>query len=199
MTKCHLLGPISIGIQLFQAIAIASALILKRHLERPQRKWSVWFMDVSKQVVGSGGIHIANVAASVGKDECVYYILNLFLDCTIGVAVIWAWLLLLERVALKFKVHLGQRGHYENSRAYLLQLLIYMIALILMKFTVWGIIGSMPWLVVVVEKLIMELEWREGVLEGAVLLGVPLILNTCQYIVVDWVLEFKGGPIVDSY
>ena len=41
------------------------ALVYKRWRERPQRPLKIWFFDVSKQVVGSVLVHVANLLMSL--------------------------------------------------------------------------------------------------------------------------------------
>ena len=70
------------------------SLVYKRRRERPQRPLKIWGFDVSKQVVGSVLLHLANllmsmlssgqlsVAAANGykANPCSFYLLNLAID-----------------------------------------------------------------------------------------------------------------------
>lgn len=93
------------------------ALVYKRWRERPQRPIKIWFFDVSKQVVGSVLVHIANLLMSMlssgqftikldantvagierrmldaqGRyrpNPCSFYLLNLAIDTTIGIPIL---------------------------------------------------------------------------------------------------------------
>ena len=89
---CKLLGPFSLLIQLALGALALLALVYKRWKERPQRPLKIWAFDVSKQVFGSGMLHLANVFMSMisagefdiakkyNANPCSYYLLNLGID-----------------------------------------------------------------------------------------------------------------------
>lgn len=112
--ECKLLGPFAILVQgALGALALLS-LVYKRWRERPQRPLKVWSFDVSKQVVGSILLHLANLvmslfssgqieqslaktaAATLGAatteayqpNPCSFYLLNLAIDTTIGIPIL---------------------------------------------------------------------------------------------------------------
>ncbi len=63
--ECKLLGPFAILVQGALGCCALLALVYKRWRERPQRPVKIWFFDVSKQVVGSVLVHIANLLMSM--------------------------------------------------------------------------------------------------------------------------------------
>jgi hypothetical protein len=63
--ECRLLGPFAIFVQGALGCLALLALVYKRWRERPQRPIKIWFFDVSKQVVGSVLVHIANLLMSM--------------------------------------------------------------------------------------------------------------------------------------
>jgi hypothetical protein len=63
--ECQLLGPFAILVQGALGCMALLALVYKRWRERPQRPLKVWSFDVSKQVVGSVLVHIANLLMSM--------------------------------------------------------------------------------------------------------------------------------------
>lgn len=63
--ECQLLGNFAILVQGVLGVAALSALVFKRWRERPQRPLKIWTFDVSKQVVGSILVHIANLLMSM--------------------------------------------------------------------------------------------------------------------------------------
>ena len=63
--KCELLGPFAILVQGSLGILALLSLVFKRWRERPQRPVKIWAFDVSKQVVGSVLVHIANLMMSL--------------------------------------------------------------------------------------------------------------------------------------
>ncbi|ESZ95587.1 hypothetical protein SBOR_4024 [Sclerotinia borealis F-4128] len=112
--ECQLLGNFAILVQGSLGLLAVMALVFKRWRERPQRPMKIWFFDVSKQVVGSVLVHIANLlmsmlssgqlsikldASSVSKrmvddggqykpNPCSFYLLNLAIDTTIGIPIL---------------------------------------------------------------------------------------------------------------
>lgn len=63
--ECQLLGPFALFIQAALGGLALLALVFKRWRERPQRPVKIWAFDVSKQVVGSVLVHIANLLMSM--------------------------------------------------------------------------------------------------------------------------------------
>lgn len=104
--KCELLGNFALFVQLALGALALLVLVFKRWRERPQRPVKVWAFDVSKQVVGSILLHIANLLMSMlssgqlsvdvaeaaisdqtqeGDNPCSFYFLNLLIDVSISV------------------------------------------------------------------------------------------------------------------
>ncbi|TQS36430.1 hypothetical protein Golomagni_03122 [Golovinomyces magnicellulatus] len=116
--ECRLLGPFAIIVQGALGFLALTALVYKRWRERPQRPVNIWFFDVSKQVVGSFLVHLANLAMSMlssgnlslrvdptsvktkinkritenheiyHPNPCSFYLLNLAIDTTIGIPIL---------------------------------------------------------------------------------------------------------------
>jgi hypothetical protein len=63
--ECRLLGSFALFVQLALGGLALLSLVFKRWRERPQRPVKIWAFDVSKQVVGSVLVHIANVFMSM--------------------------------------------------------------------------------------------------------------------------------------
>lgn len=63
--ECRLLGPFALIVQGALGGLALLALVYKRWRERPQRPLKIWAFDVSKQVVGSVLVHIANLLMSM--------------------------------------------------------------------------------------------------------------------------------------
>lgn len=127
--KCELVGTFSLLTQAFLGLLCLLSLIVKRFYEYPiRRTWSVWFFDVSKQVIGAMGVHVFNLLLSIikglpsddnanknspqdscggdgdcGTDPCDWYFLSIILDCTIGVYVLY---IVLSGISRFCKLHL---------------------------------------------------------------------------------------------
>ena len=93
--ECKLLGPFALFIQGALGILALGSLVFKRWRERPQRPIKIWAFDASKQVVGSGLLHLANLfmsmlssgeltpspkAGDYQANPCSFYLLNLAID-----------------------------------------------------------------------------------------------------------------------
>lgn len=63
--ECRLLGSFALLVQLALGGLALLSLVYKRWRERPQRPLKIWAFDVSKQVVGSVLVHVANVFMSM--------------------------------------------------------------------------------------------------------------------------------------
>jgi len=107
--QCELLGDWgSFGwwLQGFLAVISFSSLIGKRFTDKVRRPWTVWFFDTSKQVMQCLLVHLLNIGLAAGLnnwleldiDACSWYWVNLTLDCTLGVLVVFLLLRLLQLV-----------------------------------------------------------------------------------------------------
>lgn len=131
--SCQLLGPVSLLIQTLMGLAAISGLLLKRRYEVPQRRWKVWWFDISKQVLGSLFIHFLNVAISIvkqgdsdllslldfddsGGDQCDWYFLNLLMDTTAGTLMLWLIIGMVENGLRKLGVQNIESGNYYDAR-----------------------------------------------------------------------------------
>jgi len=129
--ECKLLGPFAILIQSALGALALLSLVFKRWRERPQRPLKIWSFDVSKQVVGSILLHLANLLMSMissGQIEqsiaqaaantfaadvtdvyqpnpCSFYLLNLAIDTTIGIPILIG---ILKILTMALVTHLWQ-------------------------------------------------------------------------------------------
>lgn len=80
------------------------SLVAKRFTDKVRRPWKVWFFDTSKQGISAVLIHFLNILLSmafgewldVKADPCNWYWINLTLDDTIGVGILFLLLRLLQ-------------------------------------------------------------------------------------------------------
>ncbi|CCJ28327.1 unnamed protein product, partial [Pneumocystis jirovecii] len=83
------------------------------------------FLDVSKQVIGAGVIHVLNVVISdiIGFNEkekgfsnpCVWYLLNIVIDTTVGVPILWLMLRIIGKIC-NFMGCIGTKsGDYDGD------------------------------------------------------------------------------------
>lgn len=140
--ECHLLGKFgSFGwwLQVFLGSACFCSLIYKRFTDPVRRPWRIWFMDTSKQGFGQLMGHFLNIGLSKAFDEwltaeadpCEWYWINLSMDCTLGLIVIFCSLRILQRLYRSRWVNrpeLAKSGEYgdpPDMRIFRRQLLDY--------------------------------------------------------------------------
>lgn len=93
--NCKLLGPFALFVQAMMGILVIGSLVYKRQREKPKRKWKIWALDVSKQLLGQMFVHTLNVllsnfvASGGGENPCSLYFLNILVDTTLGVFFIY--------------------------------------------------------------------------------------------------------------
>ncbi|CCH45068.1 Vacuolar membrane protein [Wickerhamomyces ciferrii] len=210
--ECELLGPVSILIQSLLGLIAVSSLLLKRSYEHPRRPWRVWFFDVSKQVFGALGIHLLNLTVSLLKsrrlllalsdnggdddgetgNQCDWYFLNLLMDTTIGVPILWFCLFFIYQVCeiLGIKdIESGNYGKPPRIVPYLKQLTIFFLAVVLMK----GIIYLLLYIPIFIMYADWVLSWTDGFPNlqiFLVMLVFPTLLNCFQYYVIDNIIKF---------
>jgi len=203
---CSLLGPFSILIQAIMAVIILASLLYKRHREKPKRKYHIWTADVSKQVLGQAFVHMFNILISDSMaslpskgNPCALYFMNIFIDTTIGVFVLFLALNAITKLVCKTlrrsPASLGlSSGSYPHPflTSWLKQITIYFLGLVMLKLFVIGLfwLGG--------EALV---QFGNGVIEGishnpkvqilmVVMVG-PTILNVLQFLLIDSFIKQK--------
>ena len=151
--KCELFGIFGYIVQAILAIAAFLTLILKRCLEKTKRPWKVWWFDVSKQAIAAIIIHIINLILSSWltneediSDECVWYFITLFLDCTLGaflsyilmwvidgIAFVGNWKYLKSGLYFEEYVKDGKRKFRLIKKMYFSQLFVWLIVTVINK------------------------------------------------------------------
>ncbi|KAL9119105.1 MAG: hypothetical protein Q9187_004343 [Circinaria calcarea] len=182
--ECQLLGPFAIIIQAALGGLALLSLVFKRWRERPQRPVKIWAFDVSKQVVGSILLHLANLlmsmlssgqlkisATSATANPCSFYLLNLAIDTPFG--------------SPPESIQSGNYGHPPRAKWWLKQSLIYFIGLLGMKTCVFFIFKLCPWIVNVGDWALRWTEGNEKVQVFFVMLFFPVIMNALQYYIID--------------
>ena len=201
--KCMLLGGmLSYFIQIFLGISAISSLIYKRHIERPQREWNIFMFDVSKQLIGGFFIHCANIIVSHllknNGDECAYYFLNFFIDCTIGVFIVYT---LHDGFCYIIKIywnpdsvfaHIGKYGDPPEIKRWLKQVSLYLSALLINKILVGFTLYYFR------NKMLLFSNWLFGPLQKypnielvVVMILCPWLLTTFQMWIFDHILKYK--------
>ncbi|PWN24489.1 hypothetical protein BDZ90DRAFT_212407, partial [Jaminaea rosea] len=207
--NCRLLGPFALVVQALMGILVVGTLVWKRQRERPRRPWKIWLLDITKQMLGQLFVHTLNVllsnfVANVGDENpCSLYFLNILVDTTAGVAIIYATLratthFLTTVMGLKGCVS-GQytdgtkRGRGKASRPRLSywskQLGMYFFALFIMKVIVTLLFVLFPFLFALGRWLLGLFGEAKNVQVLFVMCIFPLLMNTMQFWLVDSLLR----------
>eukprot|EP00920_Eleutheroschizon_duboscqi_P013877 GHVT01032482.1.p1 GENE.GHVT01032482.1~~GHVT01032482.1.p1 ORF type:complete len:233 (+),score=26.60 GHVT01032482.1:542-1240(+) len=141
--ECQLLGEFGgFGWWIQGALGLLSfsSLLIKRFRERPRRSWKVFILDSSKQATGAFTIHMLNLifAALLSwhgtSDPCNWYWINIVLDTTLGVLVVFV--LLQQAKKLGKRAGFQEFGYYGDPPMlgpWLLQLFVWQLLVIGMK------------------------------------------------------------------
>ncbi|CAO3679614.1 unnamed protein product [Rhizopus microsporus] len=202
---CKLLDSFAILVQITLASTALITLFYKRSREKPQRPMIVWALDVAKQFVGAAVIHFLNLAVSyiAGRPKgggprtnlCVWYFLNVAVDTTIGVVILWFWLKSIQRIFTMLHIKDIKTGQYGAPplRHMLLpwfkQTFIFVLAESLMKLCVYWMFRYFPFLFSFGEWV---LRWTKGNYRYQVIfvmLIFPLIMNIIQFWIVDTIVK----------
>lgn len=230
--QCHLLGPFALVAQAGLGFLALLSLVWKRWREVPKRPWKIFFFDVSKQVFGSMLLHVINLAMSMfssvnvanaaavavevaaesatdsgGRtpNPCSFYLLNLGIDTTLGVPVLYVLLKVLTRLFAYTplanpaeSIKSGNYGQPPKAAWYFKQLLIYCIGLVGMKLFVLFLFMAMPFLPWIGDWALRWTEGSEALQVAFALFIFPLAMNAVQYWIIDSFLmdrkQAEDGP-----
>ncbi|KAI8150172.1 vacuolar membrane protein-domain-containing protein [Fennellomyces sp. T-0311] len=211
---CKLLDGFAIVVQISLATTALMVLVYKRYRERPQRPVPIWALDVAKQFMGAGVIHFLNLAVSyiVGRpmngpktNLCVWYFLNVLVDTTLGVGILWFWLHSLQYVLERYLhvqyIRSGQYGPPPLRRRILpwaRQTAVFIVSEGLMKLCVFALFRLCPFLFDVGD---WALRWTRGNYRYQVVFVMfifPLVMNAVQFWIVDTIVKVNPS-LVNNY
>ncbi|KAI9295575.1 hypothetical protein K502DRAFT_279582, partial [Neoconidiobolus thromboides FSU 785] len=199
---CELLGPFAIMVQGIMGMLAISSLVFKRYTEHPRRAFLIWFFDVSKQGFGALMIHFFNIFISgeSGRENekysnpCLWYLLNLLLDTTLGVFILYIIIDIMNKVLKNHKYsQLADSGNYGTPiqfSIYLKQLGLFLMSLIIMKILIYIIISLFPYILYLGHLVLSPLERLNDSRYQIVLVMMilPTILNILQFCLVDCII-----------
>ncbi|KAF2274631.1 uncharacterized protein EI97DRAFT_401633 [Westerdykella ornata] len=209
--ECHLLGPYALFVQGALGLLAVTSLVVKRWREHPRRPLKIWFFDVSKQVVGSAMLHLANLFMSMlssgsfdvatttpavddgdQPNPCSFYLLNIFIDTTIGIPILVLFLKIFHHLFLltplakpPSSIRSGNYGHPPRITWWLKQCLIYFLGLFCMKLCVFFLFQLLPWIAWVGDWALRWTEGNEAVQITFVMFVFPVVMNAVQYWIID--------------
>ncbi|KAF9173498.1 hypothetical protein BGX21_002824 [Mortierella sp. AD011] len=166
------------------------------------RPLKVWLYDVSKQIVGGIVIHSLNLLAAtlfgLSSDQkvsnpCIWYFLNIFLDTTFGVGVLFLFLKAADKCFSRMRIDGLKTGDYGNPpqfERWWKQTLVFSLGLVVMKIVV-VVVLTWPFLFTFGEWFLGWTLQNEKLQIVFVMLILPLSMNICQYWVIDYILKQK--------
>ncbi|EJU06608.1 hypothetical protein DACRYDRAFT_103553 [Dacryopinax primogenitus] len=208
-SSCSLMGPTAIVVQLFMGALVLLSLVYKRQRERPMRAWRIWAFDVGKQVIGQATVHVTNIiiswiGASNGTETnaCSWYLVNILVDTTIGVGLIYVALhgltnVLSERLRIPGLVS-GEYGNPPQWSFFFRQLVVYLFSLAFMKVIVLGLFALVPEIMRLGDWM---LEWTASnwALQVILVMGiVPITMNVIQFWLIDSIVMSKIIPFASN-
>lgn len=204
-TTCKLMGPFAILIQSLMASVALASLLYKRNLESPRRPLLIWSMDTSKQAIAASLVHFTNVLVSsfsvllgggeLSANPCGWYFLNLLLDTTIGVYILYLLLVSTTTLLKKMGVLNLDSGIYGNPPSFYTwfkQLLVFLFSWVWVKLAVVFILVALPFF----NSFAL---WVLSVFRGSVdaqiiftMFVFPLFMNIVQAILTDRIIKGKS-------
>ncbi|WVF70770.1 hypothetical protein IAT40_005564 [Kwoniella sp. CBS 6097] len=204
--RCRLLGTTGLVVQALMGVFVILSLVVKRQLERRKRSWRIWMYDVSKQLAGQAVVHGLNVlisdlvASAAHNNPCSLYFLNVLIDTTIGVGIIY---FSLKAFTWYFSKYMaldgfvsGQYGHPPRPDYWWKQLAPYLLSIITMKLLV-----VLPLTLPGISKFLIDashsmLDYLSPQAQIIFVMAIfPVIMNVFQFCLVDQLI--KGGKDVE--
>lgn len=184
------------------AIAALLSLLYKRSREDPKRHILIWFLDTSKQAIAASLVHFTNVFLSLitskltGSEDltnpCAWYFLNLLIDCTVGVYILYLGLRMSNYIAKRFfrmtDIESGVYGSPPRFLPWFKQLLIFLHAWVWVKVVVVIALVYLPFLSVFAEWVLAPFA-SEQLQIIFVMFIFPLVMNVIQALLIDRIIK----------
>eukprot|EP00471_Norrisiella_sphaerica_P003937 CAMPEP_0184482070 /NCGR_PEP_ID=MMETSP0113_2-20130426/3640_1 /TAXON_ID=91329 /ORGANISM="Norrisiella sphaerica, Strain BC52" /LENGTH=304 /DNA_ID=CAMNT_0026861595 /DNA_START=40 /DNA_END=954 /DNA_ORIENTATION=- len=192
-----------------------TTLFVKRYLEKPQRPFTVWAFDTSKQAFAGLTVHWLNIGiaeyltheafgeAKLMSDECDFYFVNFVIDVFVGVTVTFILLEAIEIFAEKYEVTYLRTGDYGNPASpiiFFIQLGVYMGITIVIKAILFAVeIFVREYLDVLGYELFHALDAYPKAKLVFVMVAAPFVLNSLQFWMIDYMLNgYKSDKEADE-
>ncbi|CAE7262025.1 glmS [Symbiodinium sp. CCMP2456] len=184
------------------------SLVGKRFTDKVRRPWKVWFFDTAKQGTQALMNHIINIGLSMGfgewlsvdADPCNWYWINMSLDCTLGVGIMFLLLRLLQcvyRSKLVARPELARCGHYGDPpdfKIFLRQLLDWQALVFVQKLMLAALVINFRASMALISTALLG--WLDDFPRAklvVVMVLMPLILNVFALWTADSFLQAKAN------
>ena len=211
--QCKLLsGGFAFFLQFLLGVISFSSLLIKRYYyENPRRNKQVWIYDTSKQIISAVSAHIINIIIAVkitGNNQCEWYFINFFMDTFLGTLITFVLVRLINKIAKNKEIMLIHMGHYGQGmtvgkvssnakRMFLIQTAIWTAIIILGKiFILFAILyPCRSQFESFGRKILGPVSGSPNLELTIVMIIFPLILNTTQILLYDYLLKKKINKI----
>ena len=203
VNECKLLGNMfSYLIQVCLGFSVIGTLFVKRYFEFPKRDYKVWFLDISKILIGGFLVHIENIfitsyiLTDENEDQCSWYFINFLADCTLGVLFVYliheCIVIMLHK--LDSESNYLEIGNYDEPiqiKIWVIQTIIYLSSITINKLLI------VPLLYLSSNPLSQFGSWifspvrsKPNVELILVMIVCPWILSSFQFIMFDCMLKY---------
>lgn len=219
MAACTLLpGIFGVCLQGLLFCGACMIMLVKKHLDDPPRTWLAFLLDSSKQIIGAGWIHVSNILASwllhrtiMTGDACDWYVINVVIDCTLGVGVeymlLMAWTTALRSLCDSKETfengnYYSQVGYLGESSfqaaRYLTQLALWLWVVTQMKFLVMVVIAALHRPLLEATGFCLGPLQHQRVKLFVVMIIIPFGMNALQFWLVDDFLKHRTRSTVGT-
>lgn len=190
-----------------------SALVCKKALERSDRTWVEFGLDTSKQILGGGWMHVANMLCAIifsstlpGVDECTWYAAQILVDTTLGVFVEWCLLrgldVVLKGLRMQGAAQLLDSGSYRDASggfrpaSYVGQLTVWLAIVTLMKMSMVELIWAVPIALYALDVALHALEPLPRLKLFVVMVCLPVVMNVLQMVLTDNFIKRRNSKVI---
>lgn len=179
--------------------------IVKKQMDKSKRTWLVWFLDISKLLICQFIQHIINliVSSKIGANNglgCEWYIINLLIDSTIGIALQYCLLAMLEIVLENTTFKMNNGNYYVDSKfslsEYLYQICLWILIVVTTKLISVGLTLLLAhFLQEIGIYLLSPFKGSPKLKLLFVMVISPCILNSIQFWFTDSILQKDGSKL----
>lgn len=204
--NCKLIGNFfSYFIQFILGIIVIFTLLFKRHFEIPKRAFKIWILDISKLMIGGFFIHFINISLSTfflnsdnNNDECWWYFVNYFIDCTLGVLIVYISHSSICYIIKFFTnnqneiIKIGYYGEPIILKIWIYQTLIYFFSLLLNKLLITILCTILKQELISLGKWMFTPFHNPEIELIFVMIIFPLVLSIFQFWTFDLILKYRS-------
>lgn len=215
------MGVFGILVQFFLFIVTMSILLVKKFMPNERRTWKVFLLDISKQVITSGFMHVCNLYLSMylvsltqSANGCHFYLINVTVDNVLGTLVSYAIFRMVDHFAVQNSIEVLKSGvYYEekadltaskgteidkhiNYRIWALQILVWCMIVLLSRILLFmATLAYLKQLISLAQSALSPVQDSPKLELLVVMIFVPVTTSSVQYFIQDMFL--KGDKHID--